>query len=229
MERIINLAPTFLSEKVRFFQFERRFFNWNRTTAFFTKEPQGRNISNRPTRRSRRTHDNTFPGWNGFQLERDLQMFYRSLRLNTHFGLSPNVVEQMVPHTDTGHFIRIIKGLRSIPPTSWLVTLDVNSLYTSISHNRGMEATKSLLIYPKVPYSSVWTYSNLCYMKKNFLYEDSFYIQKQGTAMGSHVAPAYANAYMNELEVKYIFNNSLNLTNSSLSANKVGRKLHLRP
>ncbi|CAJ0915594.1 unnamed protein product [Ranitomeya imitator] len=27
--------------------------------------------------------------------------------------------------------------------------------------------------------------------------------------MGSHVAPAYANAYMNELEVKYIFNNSL--------------------
>ncbi|CAJ0932388.1 unnamed protein product [Ranitomeya imitator] len=42
-----------------------------------------------------------------------------------------------------------------------------------------------------------------------FLYEDTFYVQKCGTAMGANVAPAYANAYMNFFEIKHVFPNDL--------------------
>ncbi|CAJ0965023.1 unnamed protein product, partial [Ranitomeya imitator] len=38
-----------------------------------------------------------------------------------------------------------------------------------------------------------------------FLYEDTFYIQRQGTAMGSNVVPAYANAFMNLIEEHYVY------------------------
>ncbi|CAJ0945498.1 unnamed protein product [Ranitomeya imitator] len=38
---------------------------------------------------------------------------------------------------------------------------------------------------------------------------DTFYIQKCGTAMGSNVTPAYANAFMNHFEISHVFTNDL--------------------
>ncbi|CAJ0933257.1 unnamed protein product [Ranitomeya imitator] len=113
---------------------------------------------------------------------------------------------------DTGHFIRVIKDLGTIPPESWLVTLDVNSLYTSISHDRGMEATRSLLSTSDLSDGSVQLCLDLLQIvlhENFFLYEDTFYVQKRGTAMGSHVAPAYANAFMNKFEMEHVLGNNL--------------------
>ncbi|CAJ0958904.1 unnamed protein product [Ranitomeya imitator] len=113
---------------------------------------------------------------------------------------------------DTGHFIRVIKDLGTIPPESWLVTLDVNSLYTSISHDKGMEATRSLLSTSDLSDGSIQFCMDLLQIvlhENFFLYEDTFYVQKRGTAMGSHVAPAYANAFMNKFETDYVFENNL--------------------
>ncbi|XP_075425517.1 vomeronasal type-2 receptor 26-like [Ascaphus truei] len=43
-------------------------------------------------------------------------------------------------------------------------------------------------------------------LKENyFLFEDTFYIQVQGTAMGSNVAPTYANIFMARFEEEFIY------------------------
>ncbi|CAJ0925965.1 unnamed protein product [Ranitomeya imitator] len=46
---------------------------------------------------------------------------------------------------DTSNFIQIIKSLGPLAPSSLLITWDVNSLYTSIVHEKGLAATDRLL------------------------------------------------------------------------------------
>lgn len=47
---------------------------------------------------------------------------------------------------DTGHFLDVLKQITHVPTGSILVTMDDDSLYTSIKHNLGIQATHSLLI-----------------------------------------------------------------------------------
>ncbi|XP_073439027.1 uncharacterized protein [Dendrobates tinctorius] len=108
---------------------------------------------------------------------------------------------------DTNEFISLIKSLGSLPSSSFLVTWDVNSLYTSITHEKGLRAIEILMV--KADMDS--RIRNLCLdllklvLKENyFLFQDTFYIQKQGTAMGSHVAPPYAIAYMASFEEDHV-------------------------
>ncbi|CAJ0947972.1 unnamed protein product [Ranitomeya imitator] len=111
---------------------------------------------------------------------------------------------------DTGHFLTILKQLGPVPPDSLLVTLDVNSLYTSISHDKGIEATKSLLEESNHTPDTVQLCLDLLGLvlhENYFLYEDTFYNQQWGTAMGSNMTPAYAKAFMNHFEVRHVFTN----------------------
>ena len=39
----------------------------------------------------------------------------------------------------------------------------------------------------------------------NFTFNEKHYLQIQGTAMGTRVAPTYANIYMNEFEEKHVY------------------------
>ena len=43
-----------------------------------------------------------------------------------------------------------------------------------------------------------------------FLFENAYYLQKCGTAMGSKMAPNYANLYVGLLENQFIFDSSHN-------------------
>ncbi|CAJ0928453.1 unnamed protein product [Ranitomeya imitator] len=112
----------------------------------------------------------------------------------------------------TGHFLEIIKHLQTIPAHSLLVTLDVNSLYTSITHEQGILATKFLLEKSNMSSKS----NNLCldllklilYKKKNSVWV-TYYVQTRGTTMFSNVAPPYTNAFMNLFENEYIYTNEL--------------------
>ncbi|CAJ0953004.1 unnamed protein product [Ranitomeya imitator] len=86
--------------------------------------------------------------------------------------------------------------------------MDVNSLYTSITHEKGIAASKLLLENS----GKSTTYVRLCIdllrlvlYENYFLYEYTYYVQCQGTAMGSNVAPAYANAYMNSFEESFVY------------------------
>ncbi|CAJ0941773.1 unnamed protein product [Ranitomeya imitator] len=108
---------------------------------------------------------------------------------------------------DTGHFLDVIRHLHTISPDSLLVTMDVNSLYTSVSHEKGIAASKSLLEASNMSTNSIQLCLDLLrlVLYENFLYEDTYYIQQQGTAMGSNVAPAYANAFMNAFELGFVY------------------------
>ncbi|CAJ0931627.1 unnamed protein product [Ranitomeya imitator] len=50
---------------------------------------------------------------------------------------------------------------------------------------------------------------NLVLRENFFLFEDDFFVQTCGTAMGSNVAPAYANLYMDNFEREYVYANPI--------------------
>ncbi|CAJ0929357.1 unnamed protein product [Ranitomeya imitator] len=109
---------------------------------------------------------------------------------------------------DTNNFLELIMSLGTIPSSSFLVTWDVSSLYTSITHEKGILAVDRLL-------SEAGTHIklrrfctdllNLVLRENYFMFEDTFYIQQQGTAMGSHVAPPYDIAYMSSFEKDFVY------------------------
>ncbi|CAJ0964569.1 unnamed protein product, partial [Ranitomeya imitator] len=113
---------------------------------------------------------------------------------------------------DTGEFLKCIKGLGRVPVDTILVTLDVKDLYTSIPHLDGINAVHHSLTTAGLTTSQI----NLCVelltivlYNNFFLFQDTFYLQKRGTAMGSNVAPPYANTYMTEFETSVIYKHPL--------------------
>lgn len=113
---------------------------------------------------------------------------------------------------DTGHFLDIIHHHTTISPDSLLVTLDVNSLYTSITHDLGISAVETLLSGSNLTTDEItFCLDSLTIILKDnyFLFGDQFYLQTRGTAMGSNVAPPYANAYMAQFEEMHVYPNHL--------------------
>ncbi|XP_073440406.1 uncharacterized protein [Dendrobates tinctorius] len=77
---------------------------------------------------------------------------------------------------DTGEFIRLIQSLGHISPSTLLVTWDVQSLYTSITHEKGMAATNRLLQQAGIDYRVRQFCADLLelVLKENyFLFEDT--------------------------------------------------------
>ncbi|CAJ0925968.1 unnamed protein product [Ranitomeya imitator] len=113
---------------------------------------------------------------------------------------------------DTSNFIQIIKSLGPLAPSSLLITWDVNSLYTSIVHEKGLAATDRLLSENRVDIKIRHFYADLLgiVLKENyFMFQDTFYAQQQGTAMAANVAPPYAIAYMAAFESDFVYNHPL--------------------
>ncbi|CAJ0955439.1 unnamed protein product [Ranitomeya imitator] len=111
-----------------------------------------------------------------------------------------------------GHFIKKIREFSTLSPQCLLATLDVKSLYTSIKHELGLEAVSNLLqtsdLSPQAQHLILDLLSTV--LRENyFLLGDQFYLQTCGTAMGSNMAPAYANIYMYTFENLHIYNNVL--------------------
>ena len=107
---------------------------------------------------------------------------------------------------DSGHMIRLIENL-TLPSNCILATIDVKALYLNIPHEEGIKAALNRLYYknPNVEEVSIppGTMSDLLKIvltKNYFQFSDKMYHQIQGTAMGTKMAPAYANLFMAELE-----------------------------
>ncbi|CAJ0947522.1 unnamed protein product [Ranitomeya imitator] len=113
---------------------------------------------------------------------------------------------------DTGDFLNKIHSIKNIPPDSTLCTLDVNSLYTSIEHDKGVEAVILTLREANMDSNLLdlcIDLLNLVLRENFFIFEDDFFLQTCGTAMGSNVAPAYANLYMDHFERTYVYPNPI--------------------
>ena len=92
-----------------------------------------------------------------------------------------------------------------LPENAFLVTLDVSSLCTNIPHNEGIDACRHFLNtrHRNASSSSTETLCDFIRMiltMNNFSFNDKHYLQAHGTAMGTKMAPSYANLFLAKFE-----------------------------
>ena len=112
---------------------------------------------------------------------------------------------------DTNHFLRKLYELGTIPKDSILATFDVTALYTNIPNLDGIMAIKSLLELHKPEHVKPLTHESILQLltavlsKNNFDFNGKHYLQIGGTAMGTRVAPTYANLFMADFEERFVY------------------------
>jgi len=109
---------------------------------------------------------------------------------------------------DTTDFIQRMKVLRKLPVECYLVTLDVSSLYKNIDIDEGLTVVQEELMKTDRVKPSPQTLT--CLLEKvlrsnNFTFNDEHFIQIKGTAMGTRVAPNFANVYMGRFEENFVY------------------------
>ena len=111
---------------------------------------------------------------------------------------------------DTTDFINKLDDVGKTEDGSLLVSLDVNSLYTNIPNKDGAEATYEYLekyrdSEAKPSNLSIAELLWLVLTLNNFQFNDTNYLQIGGTAMGTRLAPSFANLYMYHYEDKFVY------------------------
>ncbi len=113
---------------------------------------------------------------------------------------------------DSGHIIRILEETK-IPTDCTLATIDVKALYLNIPHKEGVQAVINKLYRNNpngtevpIPQGTMTDLLNIVLTKNYFQFSEQMYHQIQGTAMGTKMAPAYANLFMADLEEKLLRN-----------------------
>ena len=104
---------------------------------------------------------------------------------------------------DTNDFLLKLKSIKIIPTNSIMITMDVASLYTNIDQEEGAEACFEKLETRNNKYvaSSLLKRFILLVLRSNiFRFGNRFYRQIKGTAMGTPMAPNYANLFMDKFE-----------------------------
>ena len=108
---------------------------------------------------------------------------------------------------DTNHFLSKLGEIGRIPEGAILCTVDVVGLYPSIPHGEGLEAIREALDRrenPNVATDTLVGLASLVLESNYFEFNDRFYKQKLGTAIGTKFAPAYANLFMTGLEERLL-------------------------
>ena len=129
-----------------------------------------------------------------------------SMMLN--ITLQPCVGQTKSYIKDTSDFIQKISSIE-LEENDWLFTMDVTSLYTNIPHDEGINCIRELLNSKRQ--NGLPRNDNLIKMLElvlklnNFTFNSEHYLQINGTAMGTRVAPTYANLFMDSIERKYIY------------------------
>ena len=111
---------------------------------------------------------------------------------------------------DTTDFINKIEALPPLKENAILCTVDVTSLYTNIPNNEGISACAEILRKHRQGTqkpSNVNLARTIEYVltKNNFDFNQKHYLQVGGTAMGTRVAPSFANLFMAKFEDKFVY------------------------
>ena len=108
---------------------------------------------------------------------------------------------------DTNDFLTKLKSIKNIPKNSIFVTMDVSSLYTNIDHEEGAQACYEKLetrLNKTVPSTTLKNLILLILKSNIFRFGNNFYHQIKGTAMGTPMAPNYANLFMDKFETSLL-------------------------
>ena len=90
-----------------------------------------------------------------------------------------------------------------------LVTLDVSSLYTNIPHNEGIDACRRFLdtrTDKHIPTETLCDLLRIILTMNNFTFNQHHYLQIHGTAMGTKMAPSFANLFLGIFEINALSN-----------------------
>ena len=116
--------------------------------------------------------------------------------------LRPFVTELPSYVQDTTDYLKKIDS-KTMPDNTLLVSMDVTSLYTNIPHDDGITACRDVWDSRETkdpPTETLLELLTLVLKCNNFEFNGRNYIQLQGTAMGTKMAPSYANIFMGRLE-----------------------------
>jgi hypothetical protein len=87
--------------------------------------------------------------------------------------------------------------------------MDVTSLYTNIPHDDGIAACRKIWEQRRVQEPSTeCLVEMLTLVLKNNKFTFDFNLQINGTAMGTKMAPSYANIFMGDLEERLLLSSS---------------------
>ena len=110
---------------------------------------------------------------------------------------------------DSGHFLWLLNNI-NLPDDIILCTLDVTSLYTNIPNNEGISAVPHQLAKTRHPSENPTNHS-ICELLRlvltcnNFQFNDKHFLQVGGTAMGTKLAPSFANIFMGWFEDNFVY------------------------
>ena len=107
---------------------------------------------------------------------------------------------------DTSHFLQEIQNIE-IHSGDIIATVDVTALYTNIPHEDGIQKVKDFLKRHNALQEELILVETLLehILKKNYFeFNNEYYLQISGTAMGTRCAPNYAIIFMAELEEKFL-------------------------
>lgn len=118
-----------------------------------------------------------------------------------HF-LTPLSTQHTSYIKNTHHFLSKIRTLKLEEPC-FLFTVNVCNLYTNIEILVGLGAIQRVQDRhpdPNRPDDCLMRLLEISLTRNNFVFQNKFYLQVKGTAMGEWFAPAYSNIYMTEWE-----------------------------
>ena len=101
---------------------------------------------------------------------------------------------------DTTHFLQLLSTI-SIQEEDLLVTIDVSSLYTNIIHEEGLQAMQDWMLQNNISHKRTEFIKKLgnLVLKHNYIeFKGQLFLQQQGTAMGTRMAPNYAIIFMHK-------------------------------
>ena len=108
---------------------------------------------------------------------------------------------------DTKDFLTALQAVPPWPDHALLFSMDVVGFYNNIPHVDGLEVCRASLNGRRVQYPQTEDIVKLAELVLNlnaFQFEDKYFFQKKGTAMGTRMAPSYANLFMGKLENKIL-------------------------
>ena len=117
--------------------------------------------------------------------------------------LTPMVQDLPTYIKDSAHALRIFKDFRFTGTTKYLFSMDVKSLYTCIPHSDGLNALKFFLEKRRdqnPPTATLLRLAELVLTTNAFTFDDKFFLQTSGVAMGSKLGPSYACLFVGHQE-----------------------------
>ena len=106
---------------------------------------------------------------------------------------------------DTSHLLTLLDN-HTLTSHSRIIYLDVKSLYTNIPQSEGINSIIEVghKLMPETDFHTVAVLAELVLKNNIFKFNQKYYIQKEGTAMGTRMAQAYANIFMSSIEEQII-------------------------